>query len=53
MIGELTNVAVGPAIANAVANATGARLQQLPITAERLYEALAARAKASTSTPGR
>jgi CO/xanthine dehydrogenase Mo-binding subunit len=41
MIGELTNVGVGPAIANAVANATGVRLQQLPITAERLYAALA------------
>jgi carbon-monoxide dehydrogenase large subunit len=40
MIGELINVAVAPAIANAVANATGVRLRQLPITAERLYDAL-------------
>jgi CO/xanthine dehydrogenase Mo-binding subunit len=48
MIGELINVAVGPAIANAVASATGARLHQLPITAERLFDAL----RASGSTPG-
>lgn len=44
MIGELINVAVAPAIANAVANATDARLQRLPMTAERLYDALTERA---------
>ena len=32
MIGELINVAVGPAIANAVYNAIGVRLRQLPMT---------------------
>ena len=42
MIGELINVAVGPAIANAVANAAGVRIQRLPITAERIYGALCA-----------
>ncbi len=52
MIGELINVAVGPAIANAVANATGARLQQLPITAERIYEALTGQAAPSGPIPG-
>jgi CO/xanthine dehydrogenase Mo-binding subunit len=40
MIGELINVAVAPAIANAIENATGARLQRMPITNERLYDAL-------------
>ena len=39
-IGELTNVAVAAAIANAVAVATGARLRRLPLTAERVYRAL-------------
>ncbi len=52
MIGELINVAVGPAVANAVANATGVRLQQLPLTAERLYAALTAQAAPSGSAPG-
>ncbi len=51
MIGELINVAVGPAIADAVANATGARLQQLPITNERVYEALMLPAEASDPAP--
>jgi CO/xanthine dehydrogenase Mo-binding subunit len=32
---------VAPAIANAVARATGARVHELPITAERILEALA------------
>lgn len=36
-IGELTNVPVAAAVANAVAAATGSRLRQLPVTAERLY----------------
>ncbi len=37
MIGELTNCSVAPAIANALADATGARLRRLPMTAERIY----------------
>jgi CO/xanthine dehydrogenase Mo-binding subunit len=36
-IGELTNVPVAAAVANAVANAVGARVRDLPITAERVY----------------
>jgi CO/xanthine dehydrogenase Mo-binding subunit len=36
-IGELTNVPVAAAVANAVADATGARVRQLPVTAERVY----------------
>jgi CO/xanthine dehydrogenase Mo-binding subunit len=36
-IGELTNVPVAAAVANAVADATRARVRQLPVTAERVY----------------
>jgi CO/xanthine dehydrogenase Mo-binding subunit len=38
--GEVTNSAVAPAIANAVADATGARLFALPLTPERVLAAL-------------
>jgi CO/xanthine dehydrogenase Mo-binding subunit len=41
MAGELSNASLAPAIANAIARATGARVQQMPITAERVYTALA------------
>jgi CO/xanthine dehydrogenase Mo-binding subunit len=43
-IGELTNVPVAAAVANAVADATGARVRELPITAERVYWAIDGRA---------
>jgi CO/xanthine dehydrogenase Mo-binding subunit len=39
-IGELANNATAAAIANAVADAVGCRLFELPITAERVYAAL-------------
>jgi len=39
-VGELSNVTVPAAIANAVARACGARVMQLPITAERILTAL-------------
>ena len=39
-IGELANNATAAAIANAVADASGARLFELPMTAERVYRAL-------------
>ncbi len=39
-IGELANNATAAAIANAVADATGCMLFELPITAERVYTAL-------------
>ena len=39
-IGELANPAAAPAIANAVAAATGCRIRELPITAERIYAQL-------------
>jgi len=40
MAGELTNAPVAPAVANAVAAASGARITELPITAERVHAAL-------------
>lgn len=39
-IGELANNATAAAIANAVADAVGCRLFELPITADRVYKAL-------------
>lgn len=39
-IGELTNPGVGPAIANAIADAVGIRLNSLPLKAEKVYFAL-------------
>jgi CO/xanthine dehydrogenase Mo-binding subunit len=39
--GESTTVVVAPAIANAIANATGVRLRQLPFTPDRVRQALA------------
>ncbi len=39
-IGEHAMVPTAPAIANAVADATGVRILDLPITAEKLYLAL-------------
>jgi CO/xanthine dehydrogenase Mo-binding subunit len=38
--GELTNTSVAPAVANAVAAACGARITHIPLTAERVLEAL-------------
>jgi CO/xanthine dehydrogenase Mo-binding subunit len=38
--GELGNVSIGPAIANAVDDAVGCRITALPITAERVFRAL-------------
>jgi CO/xanthine dehydrogenase Mo-binding subunit len=38
--GELTNTSVAPAVANAVAAACGARVMHMPLTAERVLDAL-------------
>jgi CO/xanthine dehydrogenase Mo-binding subunit len=46
-IGELSNVAVPAAIANAVFAAAGVRLTELPVTAEKVYAALRARTQAA------
>ena len=42
-VGELANPAVGPAVANAVEDASGARVMTLPVTAEKVWAALNAR----------
>ncbi|HXF33268.1 MAG TPA: molybdopterin cofactor-binding domain-containing protein, partial [Candidatus Acidoferrales bacterium] len=39
MAGELSTSGVGPAVANAVADACGVRITTLPVTAERIFEA--------------
>ena len=43
-VGEVNTSAFGPALANAVHAAVGVRITQLPVTAERIYEALHASA---------
>ena len=43
-VGEVNTSAFGPALANAVHAAVGVRISQLPVTAERIYEALHAHA---------
>ncbi len=40
MAGELSNAAIAPAIANAIARASRARVTELPITAERVYRTI-------------
>jgi CO/xanthine dehydrogenase Mo-binding subunit len=42
-IGEVANVPVAAAIANAVMDAVGVRIKSLPITAEKIFEALRGR----------
>ena len=39
-IGETSNIPVAAAIANAVEDAVGVRIKSLPITAEKVYDAL-------------
>ncbi len=41
-VGEMTNVAVAAAVANAVADAVGVRVRRLPISAEEVYRQLRA-----------
>ncbi|NBH07417.1 xanthine dehydrogenase family protein molybdopterin-binding subunit [Amycolatopsis sp. SID8362] len=44
-VGELVNIGVAPAVANAVFDAVGVRLHDLPLTAERVLAALKAGAR--------
>lgn len=46
-IGEIPNVPVAAALANAIADATGVRVYELPITSEKLYWVLRQDARAS------
>ncbi len=50
-IGEATMISVAPAIANAVYNAVGIRLRDLPLNPERVLQALAQK-KAKAVSPG-
>ncbi len=50
-IGELTNVPTAAAIANAVAAATGCRIRDLPITAEKVYWPLREADRDAQATP--
>jgi carbon-monoxide dehydrogenase large subunit len=43
-VGEINTSGVGPALANAVHAACGVRISTLPVTAERVYDALHANA---------
>jgi CO/xanthine dehydrogenase Mo-binding subunit len=43
MVGEMSNIAVAPAVANAVYDAVGARIMELPLTSERIYDAMETR----------
>jgi xanthine dehydrogenase YagR molybdenum-binding subunit len=45
-IGEVATVPTSPALANAICNATGIRLPEIPIRPDRLIAALQARAAA-------
>jgi carbon-monoxide dehydrogenase large subunit len=47
-IGEIPNVPTAAAIANAVADAVGVRIDTLPITAEKVLRAIAAKGQAAT-----
>lgn len=47
-VGELANLGVAPALANAIDDAVGVRVRHLPITAERVWEGLRTRGEART-----
>ena len=47
MAGELSNTAVAAALINAIANAAGVRITELPVTSERIYDALQGEASPS------
>jgi putative selenate reductase molybdopterin-binding subunit len=51
MAGELFNAPVAPAVANAVADAVGARVTKLPLTPERVLAAIRA-SRRSAGDPG-
>ena len=48
-IGEIPNVPTAAAIANAIADAVGVRIDTLPITAEKVLQALTATEQAATA----
>ena len=46
-IGEMSNVAVPAAITNAVFDAVGVRLVELPVSAEKILDGMSAKARAA------
>jgi CO/xanthine dehydrogenase Mo-binding subunit len=50
-VGEGSLIPVSPAIANALARLTGVRLNELPLTPERVWRALRARRRDASPTP--
>lgn len=52
-VGELINIVVAPAVANAIHDATGVRLRELPLTPERVRKAMASAGSAPVGRSGR
>jgi CO/xanthine dehydrogenase Mo-binding subunit len=50
-IGEMVNIPVAAAVANAVEDAVGVRIKSLPITAEKVLEAIRANGRSRTQKP--
>jgi xanthine dehydrogenase molybdenum-binding subunit len=50
-VGEAPAICVAPAIANAIYNATGVRIQEVPLTPERVYRALHGQSQNPTWKP--
>jgi CO/xanthine dehydrogenase Mo-binding subunit len=52
-VGEAPAICMAAAAANAIANATGTRLFELPFTPEKVYRALRARRRSATGSRGK
>jgi xanthine dehydrogenase molybdenum-binding subunit len=50
-VGEAPAICIAPATANAIYNATGVRMYELPFTPERVYRALQGKAQKPTWKP--
>jgi CO/xanthine dehydrogenase Mo-binding subunit len=51
-LGEAGTIPISAAVANAVADATGVRVTELPMTPERVHRAMAAARAAGLARPG-
>lgn len=52
-IGELPHIPIAAAIANAIEDACGVRIKEVPITAEKIYKSLQANSSERSATPSR